>query len=136
MKTLHPIFILFFFILAPFFIPENTFAQNTSKWIAPSTANQLENPLKGDQSATQAGKKIYMQYCFVCHGNTGKGDGMAGMSLNPRPSDFTSALVQDQTDGALFWKITEGRSPMASYKEILNEKQRWQVVNFIRTLKK
>ena len=82
------------------------------------------------------GKKLYNQMCAVCHGAKGKGDGVAGAALNPKPTNFTSASVQAQTDGAIFWKITEGRSPMASYKTILKEEQRWQLVNYLRTFKK
>jgi mono/diheme cytochrome c family protein len=42
--------------------------------------------------------------------------------------------VQQQSDGALFYKITEGRGPMPSFKTTLTEQQRWDVVNHIRTL--
>ena len=74
--------------------------------------------------------------CFVCHGPKGKGDGMAGAGLTPKPTDLTSEAVQSQSDGAIFWKIAEGRSPMASYKSSIPEKKRWEIINYIRTLKK
>ena len=105
-------------------------------WVAPSSANQLKNPLNGDEAATKAGAVLYKQMCAICHGDKGKGDGMAGMSLNPRPSNFTKSAIQEQTDGAIFWKLTTGRSPMAGYEKILKENQRWQLVNYIRTFKK
>tara|TARA_R110002111_G_scaffold81089_1_gene128164 strand:- start:66 stop:482 length:417 start_codon:yes stop_codon:yes gene_type:complete len=107
-----------------------------NNWVAPSSANQLKNSLKGDEAATKAGAVLYKQMCAICHGAKGKGDGMAGMSLNPRPSNFTKELLQEQSDGALFWKLTTGRSPMAGYEKILKENQRWQLVNYIRTFKK
>lgn len=110
--------------------------QQTGEWKAPASADKLKNPLFANSAATQKGKKLYKQMCAICHGNSGKGAGMAGMSLNPRPSDFTSAKLQNQSDGAIYWKMTEGRTPMASYKDILKEEQRWQLVNYIRTLKK
>lgn len=105
-------------------------------WVAPKSADAVKNPLKGNVSATAEGKKLFAQMCAICHGNKGKGDGMAGMSLNPRPTNFTKESVQAQTDGAIYWKITEGRAPMASYKASLKDNQRWQLVNYIRTLKK
>lgn len=105
-------------------------------WKAPASADNLKNPVKGNVAATESGKKLYKQMCAICHGNSGKGDGMAGASLSPRPSNFTTEKIQSQTDGAIYWKITEGRPPMASYKSILKEEQRWQLVNYIRTLKK
>lgn len=105
-------------------------------WKAPAAAKNLTNPLKNNSEATVEGKKLYTNMCVVCHGNKGKGDGIAGMTLKPRPSNFTQAIVQEQTDGEIFWKITEGRAPMASYKELLTEEQRWQLVNYLRTFKK
>ncbi len=108
-------------------------AQNN--WIAPKEADSFINPLSG-KTIIKAGKKLFKNQCVVCHGALGKGDGVAGMGLNPKPSDLTSEKVQSQSDGALFWKITNGNAPMASYKDILSEEQRWQLVTYIRTLKK
>jgi hypothetical protein len=59
---------------------------------------------------------------------------MAGAALKPRPTDFTSAQVKKEADGALFWKLTNGRAPMASYRSTLSPQQRWQLVNYIRSL--
>ena len=57
--------------------------------------------------------------------------------LKTEPRDFSKAIVQDQTDGALFFKISEGRKDMPSFKKKLpDEEDRWQLVNFMRTLKK
>ena len=105
-------------------------------WVAPAAAAGVANPLKGNAEATEAGKKTYTTYCVVCHGNKGKGDGIAASGLQVQPADHTSAKVQGQSDGALFWKMTEGRSPMPPYKGVLSETQRWQLVNYIRTLAK
>jgi mono/diheme cytochrome c family protein len=105
------------------------------KWVAPASADKLVNPLKDDTNATASGKKIYKAMCSVCHGPKGKGDGMAGAGLTPKPTDLTSEVVQSQTDGAIFWKISEGRAPMASYKSAIPEKNRWEIINYIRTLK-
>jgi mono/diheme cytochrome c family protein len=108
----------------------------SSEWVVPKSADKIINPLKGIVGATKTGKKLYGKYCTICHGAKGKGDGMAGAALNPRPANFTKDKFQNQTDGAIHWKLTEGRSPMASYKTILNEEQRWQLVNYMRTFKK
>ena len=107
-----------------------------NKWVAPASADKIVNPLKGDASAAASGKKLYKVLCLVCHGPKGKGDGMAGAGLTPKPTDLTSEAVQSQSDGAVFWKITEGRAPMASYKTSIPEKKRWEIINYIRTLKK
>jgi mono/diheme cytochrome c family protein len=105
-------------------------------WVAPESASKTENPYTGDADATKAGKKLYDANCSICHGPKGKGDGMAGMALTPRPSNFTKEIVQNQTDGEIFWKITEGKTPMAAYETVFSEEQRWQLVNYVRSFKK
>jgi len=107
----------------------------SADWVAPEEANKVVNPVKGIKEATKAGKKLYGKYCIICHGAKGKGDGVAGGALTPKPANFTNDKIQNQTDGAIFWKLSEGRSPMASYKTILSEEQRWQLVNYMRTFK-
>ncbi|MDP1725288.1 MAG: cytochrome c [Bacteroidota bacterium] len=127
-------FIFIIILLAPNFPFSTAGNQGTEKgWVAPPDADKVSNPLMRSAISATEGKKIYMQICVVCHGDKGKGDGIGGLALNPRPANFSSQKVQVQTDGAIFWKITEGRPPMASYKTILTETQRWQLVNFIRT---
>lgn len=72
--------------------------------------------------------------CVICHGDKGKGNGAAGVSLTPRPANFLAITVRHESDGAIFWKLSEGNPPMASYKTLLTETQRWQLVLFIRQL--
>ncbi len=117
-----------------FVISQNELTAQNGNWTAPKSADSYKNPYEGNQKATLTGKKLYGQFCAICHGNKGKGDGMAGMALKPRPADFTKDNIQSQTDGAIYWKLTEGKAPMAAYKETLTEQQRWQLVNFIRSL--
>jgi len=105
-----------------------------SDWIAPKSANDLKNPFKDDPASVALGQQLFSTICFVCHGNKGKGDGINAPSLAKKPADLTSARVQRQSDGILFWKISEGNPPMLSFKESLSEEQRWAVVNYIRKL--
>ncbi len=107
---------------------------SSNGWKAPETAKSIKNPFKGDPKVIEAGKKLFAQQCATCHGNSGKGDGPAGKYLGKKLPDFTSETFQQQTDGEIFWKISNGNAPMPTFKEILTEEQRWQVVNFIRTL--
>lgn len=111
------------------------FAQSQSTWKAPEEAQKLENPLKPSDRVLKAGDQIFTQLCNVCHGKSGKGDGIAAASLNPKPANLTSESVQKQTDGEIYWKIQHGRSPMPTFKNQLSEKQIWAVVDYIRTLK-
>jgi len=127
MKVTLTILLLF---LAAFSIS----AQST--WKAPSTAKTIKGPLAVSSGDHKEAKKIFTEMCVICHGNKGKGDGMASAALTPKPANFSLSTVQSQTDGELFWKMTNGNPPMAAYKEILTETQRWQLVAYIRTFKK
>jgi mono/diheme cytochrome c family protein len=101
------------------------------EWKAPAEAKTLKNPVKGVGNAP----KTVETNCVTCHGPKGKGDGVAAAALPPpKPADWTSAKVQNQTDGEIFWKMSEGRGAMPPWKA-LPEKDRWEVVNYIRTLK-
>lgn len=101
------------------------------EWKAPADAKAVKNPVKG---VGNAAKNIETN-CVTCHGPKGKGDGAAAAALPPpKPADWTSAKVQSETDGELFWKISNGRGAMPPWKH-LPEKDRWEIVNYIRTLK-
>ena len=117
-------FLLNFVVITP--------AQST--WKAPDEANNLTSPFKNKAAAAESGKVFFNAICFVCHGNTGKGDGINAASLERKPADLTSSKVQKQSDGAIFWKITEGNPPMLRFKETLSEEVRWQLVAYVRTL--
>jgi len=101
------------------------------EWKAPAEAKATKNPEKGVGDA----KKVVDQNCVPCHGTSHKGDGPAAAALPTKPADWTSDKVQKETDGEIFWKISNGRGPMPPWKH-LPEKQRWEIVNYIRTLKK
>ena len=103
----------------------------SSDWKAPPVAANRPNPVAGNAKATELGQKLYVANCMSCHGQSGRGDGPGGAALEKKPADLSKKII-GQTDGALFWKITEGRSPMVSWRS-LTETQRWEVVNYIKT---
>lgn len=104
------------------------------EWKAPARAARKKNPVAADEKSIAAGKAAYTRECFSCHGEKGKGDGPAAKDLEVSPGDLSNPKLWDQTDGALFWKITEGKKPMPSYEKTFSEEDRWNVVNYIRTL--
>lgn len=105
-------------------------------WAAPPEEAKKENPVPADAKSIAAGKAVYTQQCLACHGPTGKGDGPAAIALKTKPGDLSDPKIREQTDGALFWKITVGREAMPAYKKLLTDEQRWQAVNYIRTFAK
>src|SRR5204862_7874025 len=104
----------------------------SSDWKAPPSVANRPNPVPVNANTLTAGQKLYTNNCLTCHGPSGRGDGPGGAALEKKPADLSS-LVKGQSDGALFWKISEGRSPMVSWKGSLSETQRWELVNYIRT---
>ncbi|MBI1343615.1 MAG: c-type cytochrome [Terrimonas sp.] len=122
-------------ILLPGFFSEAA-AQAKPAWNYPASANTLKNPLAGNTSVLKEARILYLNNCAPCHGKSGKGDGIAAAALNPKPADHTSDLVQKESDGAIFWKMSEGHTPMPAYKSTLTVKQRWELVNYIRSLAK
>lgn len=102
-------------------------------WTAPVSEKTRKNPFSADRKALDLGEKLARVNCEPCHGLRFKGDGPAAMALNPKPADWTSARVQGQTDGELFWKISMGRGAMPSWKH-LREDERWAIIRFIRSL--
>jgi len=117
-------------------ISSRSHAQAKAPWVSPKAAQDVKNPIAGDKASLVDGKKLYATNCAPCHGDKGRGDGPAAAALSPKPADHSSALVQSETDGSLFYKLSEGRNPMPAYKAILNDHQRWALVNYIRTLAK
>ena len=104
-------------------------------WVVPASEKAKKNPVSGDRKSVERGRSVARANCVPCHGETFKGNGPAAIALNPKPADWTSPRVQDQSDGELFWKISTGRGAMPSWKH-LPEKERWAVLRFIKTLKK
>ncbi len=98
---------------------------------------RMRNPLKADAKTLAKGKALFMDNCASCHGKTGRGDGEAGKALNPPPADL--AFVIDKpiaSDGFLMWSISEGgealKTDMPAFKDVLSEKERWQIITWLR----
>jgi len=114
--------------LAALALCQNTGYQPDPNWVAPERAAARQNPLSGKAQAAAGGKKLFLRHCAECHNIDGSGLKQA--------ADLQLPVVQSQTDGTLFWKITNGNLPrnMPSFSN-LPETQRWQIVMFLRTLK-
>ena len=106
----------------------------TTPWVAPARAARKANPVAVDDASIAAGKPIFEKNCLSCHGATGKGNGPAAKDLKVTPGDLSNPKLWEQTDGALFRKLTEGRTPMPTFDKLLTETDRWQVINYVRTL--
>jgi len=110
--------------------------QSKQKWSAPAADAQKKNPVAANEPSLAAGQKIYSKTCFMCHGKTGDADGPAVIELNIHPAKLSDPKLATEPDGSLFWKITTGNKPMPAFGRRLSETDRWNLVNYVRTLSK
>jgi mono/diheme cytochrome c family protein len=108
------------------------------------------NPVPADETSLARGAQLFAINCVMCHGETGQGTGtIAAFLVKKKPADLTSTLVQSKSDGTLFLSISNGifnpnntlfpdvefSGQMPPMNENLSVRERWDVVNYIRTLK-
>ncbi len=108
------------------------------------------NPVPADEVSIARGAELYGIHCQMCHGENGQGTGtVAAFLIKKKPADLTSNVVQNKSDGSLFLAITNGifnpdnslfpevefSGQMPPLNENLTVRERWDVVNYIRTLK-
>jgi mono/diheme cytochrome c family protein len=135
------LFTTFIILIAGFFALSmitgfSTF-QEKKPWPVPDAAKNKKNPIAADAESIAAGKSLWATHCKSCHGAKGLGDGTKAATLKTEPGDFALATTQSQSDGSLFYKTSEGRDDMPSFKKkIPDPDDIWNIVNFIRTLKK
>jgi len=122
-------------LLIPLGVAGATQNETNPPWEAPEAAKQVKNPVKPTKEGLASSAKLFRENCMTCHGESGAGDGPAAESLMRHPANFTDKkMMSAATDGELFWKITTGRGPMPSWQDQLSETERWQMVNYLRTL--
>lgn len=92
------------------------------------------NRVTPDAKSLAAGRELYTANCADCHGVAGKGDGRMAHELKKPPTDLTDADSLASTDTGLFHSISRGRRPMPGFEKLLNEQERWHIVNYVRTL--
>ena len=97
----------------------------------------MENPVPADEVSLQRGEILFDLNCAVCHGENGRGDGPVTRfwkeDARP-PADLTSERASSYSDGVISAFITQGIGAMPPLRENLNERQRWDVINFVRYL--
>ncbi|MBN2668513.1 MAG: cytochrome c [Bacteroidales bacterium] len=102
-------------------------------WEVPLTEKSVVSPIAFGPSTQQHGKDLFNTNCKSCHGTPGT---ESFLPLNPPPGDPASEKFSKQTDGELFYKITNGKGGMPQFKNMLSEQDRWDVISYIRTFHK
>jgi mono/diheme cytochrome c family protein len=115
-------------LIVPVALAQNLNYQQDPSWRVPTEAVEKRNPLAERLELAAGGRKLFTRNCVECHGKSGEG--------LKKAADLQLPVVQNQSDGALLWKITNGNPDrgMPSFSR-LPEMQRWQIVLYLRQLK-
>ena len=107
--------------------------------LGPKTVDypKMKNPIAASAESNSRGKKLYGDNCARCHAMNGSGNGPTVNAFTTSPRQlWTWHNADSSVDGYLFWFITNGRSDMPPWGIVFSENQRWDLVNYIKTLKK
>ena len=110
--------------------------QKGKPWDIPAKYKDMKSEVKTSDASVKSGEAVYKKNCASCHGKTGLGDGPKAKTLETFSGNFSSAEYQKETDGTIFYQIKFGRDEMPKYDKKLEDTEMWDIVNFIRTLKK
>ena len=97
---------------------------------------QVKNPTPDFDSSIKRGEEMFIKNCSKCHGLNGNGYGVVAHGFTTFPRQlWVWNNTGPETDGYLFWFITNGRSDMPPWGLILSENERWDLINYIKTIK-
>lgn len=106
----------------------------------------MKNPVEPTPRSIASGKNVYDKYCAECHGTAGDGTGEKAKTFaeagQAKPSDLTDdKWDHGSTDGEIFVNIRDGVGVNGAMKGLngkpgISDSDMWNVVNYVRTLKR
>lgn len=97
--------------------------------------DELHNPIElGNMRARERGASVFANFCAVCHGVGGTGNGPVAQRGYPPPPSLLAEHAQKMKDGQLFHILTYGQNNMPSYASQLSRDDRWNVILYVRTV--
>jgi mono/diheme cytochrome c family protein len=100
---------------------------------AERAGRELKNPFAATPENLARGQYIFTNYCVVCHGAGGGGDGPI-IPKYPNPPSYQTEKSKTLPDGNMFHVITRGRNNMPSHAGQVSADDRWKVILYIRRL--
>lgn len=92
-------------------------------------------PLEVDRELLVRGQGRFRIYCAACHGVAGDGQSQVAENMTlVKPPSLHEARIRAFPPGRLFSVITHGWGLMPSYRDALDERDRWAVVAFVEVL--
>jgi mono/diheme cytochrome c family protein len=98
-----------------------------------SRTSRLVNPVVPDAASLAEGKTLFDINCAMCHGETSAKPGPVGRKLSPPPPGLDRGLVGGLSDAAIYRAVTFGFGRMPPFQDKLAPRERWLLVNFLRT---
>lgn len=95
--------------------------------------SQLVNPVVASETSEQRGAYLYDINCAMCHGTRETYLGKIGNKLVPPPPSLHDPRIRALSDGDLFKRISLGFGRMPAFQNLINEQDRWHLVNYVRT---
>jgi mono/diheme cytochrome c family protein len=97
--------------------------------------SELHNPFSaGDESRQQRGSVVFANFCQVCHGATGQGNGPITRGGFPPPASLLADRAVQMPDGQMFHVLTFGQRNMPAFAAQLSREDRWSVILHVRML--
>jgi len=125
-----------FFVSALVLLVGTTLVAQPKPWVVPDSFKSMKNPVAQSDASTKAGLAVFTKNCASCHGKAGLGDGVKARTLKDFPGNFSKTDFQSLADGDIFYRTKTGRGEMPKYDGKLSDDDIWNVVNYMRTLKK
>jgi len=119
---------------APLLSPPTDSVPVTGREIV-SQDSELKNPLPANPASLAQGKALFTINCAMCHGQTPAERGPVGKKLMPPAPGLEHDLVRERSDAHIFKAITFGFGRMPPFKDKLSPRERWALVNFLRSRK-
>ncbi|HKS74002.1 MAG TPA: cytochrome c [Terriglobales bacterium] len=95
----------------------------------------LQSPVAPEnQRAHDRGAFVFANYCAVCHGAGGAGNGPVAQRGYPPPPSLLAEHAQNMKDGQLFHILSYGQNNMPSYASQLSREDRWNAILYVRSL--
>ncbi len=116
---------------------ENAQAPTPANLVIPPEEMKRENPVKPTEASIADGRKLYKYQCAMCHGEKGDGNTELAEAMKLKLKDYSNPeALKDFTDGALNYIIDKGKGQMPSQEGRMNANQKWNMINYIRSLAK
>jgi len=99
------------------------------------SATEIHSPLLSNKVNIEEGKRLFLIFCKHCHGEEGHGDGAISKNGLIKVPDYSTQL-KNLEEGKMYHTLQYGKNAMGSHASQLNQKERWQILEWVKCLQK